>query len=541
MLMNLHLINSPEGENVPENIVLNEEQAKNSIYTLFQKSQKEQEKKKKAPNHAEEVIGIIRSLEFYCDPLGYYHALIANDENKEVVNIDSDKFGFWLSRLIYDKHKILMEPKKVRLCIGIALPEIAEKAKDTKYINRIAHTENALYINRGLKKPSFIKVDYDTGQRELVAISPFVPKLTPLPDRGLDIQKSTGGCFKEYFELMRVDTVYDRILCLTYLISKFFPERRGAFLHLIGEPGCGKTTLSWTLKNILDPDDVGMIPLKKDELIQFFDHSAIPVLDNLGTISKEFSNTLCSILTGATLLKREHFTNDKDFIYNVMNSGILTSIKIPSTASDLISRTYFIKKHNFSDNEMESDYEVRQKFKMLRPYLLDELIDIFLEVRKLLPGCKIKGNDRNMDFKIIGRIVSSLIADDEYLFDEIERQNKLIKLNLLIGNSPEAMAITEFMADKKKHVTTPTNMIAALNSFGCKENNYHRSPVHFARRLNLVRDLLREKGIEVVGGNSHSDHGNIYTFINHNYVESDDELSSDLAESPDIDTESELS
>lgn len=125
-----------------------------------------QTKKKKAPNLHKEVIAIIQNLEYYRDPLGKYYAKLENNEISEIVNIDYDKFTSALSRIIFDKYEIPFDQKGVRFCIGISRPDIELKAKDANFINRIGTTDTALYINRGRKHPSFIKVDYESGKYE---------------------------------------------------------------------------------------------------------------------------------------------------------------------------------------------------------------------------------------------------------------------------------------------------------------------------------------------------------------------------------------
>ena len=539
MIMNHPLMNSPDSENKTEHIVINEELSYKSLLEFAQKQIKEQEKKKKIPNYIQEVVETIKKVEYLCDPLGEYHAVISVEDVTHVVGIGSEKFMSYLNRKIYDNHKLTLDPKRVKTCLGIALFDIMGLAKPAKFIQRVAHTDDALYINRGLELPSFIKVDFDTGQREYVSNAPFIPKIKPMETTALDFQKSDGTRFNEFFELMQIDDKLDKLLILSYLTSKMFPDQRGVLLHILGEQGSGKSTLAWAIKNLFDPGNVDTPSEKKDELVQLFDHNALPVLDNLERLSKEFSNTICAMVTGTAYRKRVHYTNDSDFVFNVMNNAILTSIKLPILAKDLISRTFYLKKNKFKKDGYTQDERIRDKILKLQPYCFDELLNLTLEVRKKLIGYEIYGDNRNMDFIAIGRIVSHMVSGDEYIFDEVVQRNDGYITNEALDCSPEALAIIEFMEDKEKYVNTPTNIITDLDLFGCKSNDYHRFPVHFVRRLNHVRDLLRQKGIEVVGGRTHGDHGTIYTFINHNYVQTDDDIYPDLNDTTYIDAISE--
>jgi len=528
------LANTPQDIEQINTIIINEEQASKSIQALAMKYIKDQEKKKKTPNYVKDVLDAIKGIEYYCDPLGDYHGVVNINDAVHIFNINSEKFISYLNKIVCDKYGTVLDQKKVRTCLGIALFDIMNLAKPAKFIRRIAHTDSALYINRGLRLPAFIKVDFTTGEREYVSAAPFIPKIKVMEDTALDYKKSDGTYLKKFFEILKIHDYRDQLLILTYATSKMFPDRRGVLLHIIGEPGAGKSTLAWAIKNLVDPGDVDTIPAKKDELVQFFDHNAVPVLDNLGTITKEFSNTLCAIVTGATYRKRAHFTNDEDFIYQVINNGILASIELPILAKDLISRTFYFKKEAFKNNESAQDKCVRDDITKILPYCLDEIINLTLAVKKELTGYKVYGSNRNMDFIAIGKIVSKILYGDESHFDKVVERNKSYGISESIRASHEAAAVIEFMADKQKYESTPTKMIAELDAFGCTDNEYTRYPVHFTRRLNLATDLLRAKGITFISSNTKVKDGHIIKFVNHNYSENNGEVLDDPMPEPEI-------
>ena len=519
-----YLGNASQDIDPTSTIIINEEQDKKSIYVLAQKYIKELEKKKKTPNYIKDVLDAIKSIEYYCDPLGDYHGVVNINGVVHIFNIDSEKFLNYLNKIVCDRYGIALDQKKIKTCLGIAWFDIANLAKPAKFIRRIAHTDSALYINRGLKLPAFLKVDFTTGEREYVSAAPFIPKIKAMDDTALDYKQSDGTYLKKFFEILEIHDNLDQLLIITYATSKMFPDRRGVLLHIIGKEGAGKTTLAWAIKNLVDPGDVDTLPAKKDELVQLFDHNAVPVLDNLGTLTKEFSNTICAMVTGVTYRKRAHFTNDEDFIYQVINNGILASIELPILAKDLISRTFFIKKEPFKNNRYTQDDLIRDDIIKILPFCFDEIINLTIIIKKELIGYKIYGNNRNMDFIAIGKIVSKILYGDESIFDKVVERNNGYAINENIRASHEAAAIIEFMADKQEYVNTPTKTIADLDVFGCVDNAYTRSSVHFTRRLNLAKDLLRAKGITFIDSNTNGKHGHIIKFVNHHFIEPNGEV-----------------
>ena len=518
MLINHPFFNEPKDDTSIVPIIIHEQTDPKSIEALAQKNLNNNGKKKE-PNYIKEVMEVLQSIEYLCDPLGFHHAIISTNGVVEYLSIDSSHFNGYINKLVYEKHGIALDPRRIKTCLAIAYFDISKKAKPAPFILRFAQTDSTIYINQGLKQPSFIKVDCTTGKREYVASIPYISKIKPVQGSLLDFKKSDGTSFEQFFSLMVIDDKLDKLLIVAYLVSKMFPERKGILFHILGGAGFGKSSLAWGMKSIVDPGDVEIISEKKDELVQLFDHNSLPVLDNLGRLSADFSNTICALVTGSSYKKRVQYTNDDDFTYKVLNNCILTSTELPNAATDLLSRVFFLVKKPFKAKGYTMDSDIRESIIKLQPCIFDELIDIAVEVKKALVGYKIYGDNRNMDFIAIGKLTGKLLFGDEALFDAVVTRNNGYRLNKMIDASAEASAIIEFMADKQTYTSTPTKLIADLDTFGCNSSNYHRFPVHFIRRLNQARDVLHEKGIEMNGGNIHGDHGTIYTFINHNFVE----------------------
>lgn len=65
----------------------------------------------------------------------------------------------------------------------------------------------------------------------------------------------------------------------------------------------------------------------------------LPAFDNVSYLSKDMSDNLCRITTGAGFGTRKHFTNDEEFTVDVRRPIMLNGIVDVITRGDLLNRT----------------------------------------------------------------------------------------------------------------------------------------------------------------------------------------------------------
>ena len=485
----------------------------------------DEQKKKKTPNYEQEITEMCRRLRYYRDPRQMYHVIIDVGGTQEMVPLESSKFKKWLHNWMFNRFGKYLNDKTLQVIIGSLSIEAQNLAEDRPYMNRVARTDDALYIDRCTTPCSIIKMDLKTGDREYVSVSPFIPRHFPIQHALPEYQKSSGTAFEEFFELTGMTDKLDILLTLSFLVSRMFTENITPFLLVMGEAGSGKTTFAKMLKRILDPSfSVTLMPSKRDDMAQFFDHQFLPVLDNVSSITKDFSDALCGMGTGVIIQKRKPFTVEEDHVYEVKSSGIITCVKMKNMAVDLQSRVFFMKRPSLKGKYI-SESQMIKKFTMLHPYLLDEILDLFREVYLLVKDYEHRSDageridDRSADFSIVGRAVGAIVFNNEYLFDEVIKRNEKYRENEILAGSDEASALLEYIADRPSFSSRMSDLIKAFDRFGCKAKDYSRNPATFSKNLNLARQLLLSKGVEFTESPSHGKTGVIYTFINHNFIE----------------------
>lgn len=210
---------------------------------------------------------------------------------------------------------------------------------------------------------------------------------------------------------------------------------------------------------------------------------------------------MCGMDTGVIIQKRKPFTVEEDHVYEVKGSGIITCVKMKSMAQDLQSRVYFMKRPSLKGKHV-SESQMVKKFKLLHPYLLDEILDLFREVHQLVknyehtPDTEERPGDRSADFAIVGRAVAAIVFNDEYLFDQVIERNEQYRESIILAGCDEASALMEYIADKPSFSCRMSDLINFLDIFGSKAKDYSKNPATFSKNLNAARTILASKGIE---------------------------------------------
>lgn len=489
-----------------------------TIFMQMMNELKKEPKKDKQPDYIACLLEVAGKFQYLRDPFKNYYAVICEDEKEEIVPIESKKFKKLLNRELKTRHgKLLSEKSLVPVIWEISLS--AEKtAKDCPFIRRVAADKEALYIDRGTTPASFIRVDHTTAEKKLVTKVPFIPRTF---SSNLPIEfpmKSDGRQFERFFERMALTDTLDQLLVCTFLVSKLFYEDLTPILAITGPENSGKSVLADAIKSIIDPSfELSNLPDKKSNLIQIFDHQFLPGIDNISSISKDYSDLFCTMYTGGACSKRVEFSVDDEHVYAIKNSGILVFIKMKNIPSDLLSRMFFIKREQFHESET-SDTNLRKSINNMHPYLLDELLDLYVQVRNIRDyGDSIKTRDRSKDFVAIGKIIADVVFNDESLIDKLVERNFGYRYDLKVTNNEAVSAMISLLSGKQGYTGTMTQIKEMIIKSGGYLNNNLHNPATFAKQINEGEDLLREKGITFTKGTK----GNVnsmYTFVNHNFV-----------------------
>ena len=466
----------------------------------------------------QEFVSLARTLEYAKDPLANLYATIKDEAFTDIVPVKSKAFLGFVRDRIYEITGNFLTEKDFRAGQEQVVYHAEKKSPPEKgTINRVLTDESHIYLDMRTTPPSFLKYDLHTGDQEYVPTAPFLPlrfpgqKSLPKPIRHAD-----GKAFDEFFHMLNVGDVHDQALIKSFLVARMaYGELITPCLVFLGNQATGKTTLSKLIKNIIDPTNApSHMPTKLEDLKLLLAHQFMPVLDNVSNISSEFSDQLCTAVTGIECGKRALYKDDEMHLMYLKTSAIITSIKIPHFKDDLASRIFFIRRPPLAGGHTSLSL-IEKKFTAMHPYLLDELLQISREVRKYDFSEHLITTERNVDFTGVMSLVCQHVYGDTDLARKIvDRNNHYRGIEALNGNVAVA-AILLFMSDKRGWKGTLTELIAAIKENGSHTPDFPEAANAFSRMMNKGMSTLEGNGI-IIRKQANGPNGTPYMLINTN-------------------------
>ena len=469
----------------------------------------------------QEFVNFASTLEYAKDTLGNLYVTIKEKAFTDIVPVKSVSFLGFIRDRLYETKAAFLSEKDFKAGLEQVIYQAQKKTlQEKETINRVRSDGQHIYLDMRTTPPSFLKYNLNSGEQDTVQMSPFLPqrfpkqKSLPLPAR-----RENGKAFDEFFSMLNVSEIHDQALIKSFLVSRMaYGELITPCLMFLGDKGSGKTTLSRLIKNIVDPTNApSHIPAKISDLQILLVRQFLPVIDNISNISAEFSDQLCTAVTGIECGKRVLYTDADEHTLYLKTSAIMTSIKVPHFKDDLASRIFFIRRPAITGGYI-SESLISEKFQELHPYLLDELLQTCRGVSKHDYRQHLIDSERNVDFTGIMSLVCQHDYGDMNLAQKIvERNNHYRGIGALAGN-PVVAAIILFMADKQNWKGTLTELIAAIKDKGFATPDFPDAANAFSRSMAKGLTTLDSNGI-VFRKQPNGPNGTPYLLVNKNYTE----------------------
>jgi hypothetical protein len=240
--------------------------------------------------------------------------------------------------------------------------------------------------------------------------------------------------------------------------------------------------------------------------MQCLSHSYLTFFDNVSEITQITSDQLCRAVTGSAFTKRGLFTDDEDFIYNMMRAVGYNGINVTASRADLLDRILNIQLKPIDKRRRRKLKSLYKDFWALLPHLLGYILDVIVKVLGRIGEVKLDELPRMADFVEIGELIARCLGYKEGKFTEVYNANIGFTNEEAINSSVVATGVIYLMETQGIWSGASTELLFKLNdmlgrrtdhSWILRSKDWPKTPRGLSDRLNEVIPNLRDIGIIV--------------------------------------------
>jgi hypothetical protein len=369
----------------------------------------------------DEILKLTKEMKLFHDQ--YQNPYI--HDGKKILSLSKDGIGQILTAMYYEKTEIIPSPNAISHVLNLLQSQAIHRNAEIELQNRVAMVNGEIW--------------YDIGNGQAVRInkSAWTIEKAPIIFRTYSHQRANVTPVKcgnpwKFFEQSNVSTDY-QLLLLVYIISTFIPEIPHPIFYPYGTQGAAKSTLCKMIKKLCDPstDDIAIAPSRRKEMIQVLSHHHICIFDNLSVLPNWMSDILAKACTGATLTKRQLFSDDDDVSIRIKNCVGMNGINQLITKPDLMDRALLIQLERIADKDRKLESEIWANFNKNLPDILGGIFDVLSIAMEHYPYIQLTALPRMADFVKWGVAITEALGKkgDEFLKayeNNVDKQNDAI-------------------------------------------------------------------------------------------------------------------
>lgn len=282
-----------------------------------------------------------------------------------------------------------------------------------------------------------------------------------------------------------------------WMAAAWLPDIPHPILTCKGEQGTGKSMTAQMAINLIDPSPAARRSQPRDEKAwsrQAFTSWAL-CLDNISTIPRWLSDTLCKAVTGDGVVDRALFTDDDVVVLSYRRVLAMTTIDAGALAGDLAERVLMVELQLIDGNRRRSEEELDAAFAEARPAVLGGLLDLLAGVLEVLPSVRLDSMPRMADFARVLAAVDQ-VTGWQTLPDYLAASSNVASDALegdLFGT-----ALAALVTRAGTWTGTAAQLLEQLQpANGVRPPDWPKDPTRTSGRVKRLAPLLRSIGITV--------------------------------------------
>lgn len=426
------------------------------------------------------------------------------DKPLTILPTDSEEFFEVISLSYYTEFGVPLMKDALKRVLPTVRALINKQGEKIELFNRVAAKQGYFYDL--FEDDVFVRVDdrgvqlvgsdviKDAGLR-FVRYSHQRKQVKP------DLSASIQDAYR-LFDFLAIKDEEQQKLLLCHLAVCLIPDIARCMLVLHGSRGSAKSTTLKFLRLLIDPAKPLLVrlPEKDNDLQIFLEKSYFCCFDNVGSISKQVSDSLAMMITGGGTISRKLYT-DKDIITTDLKSCLaLNGINLAIREPDLLERSLIIETKRLT--EVKSEEEIQIEFEQSIPKILGGLFALLHAAEThSYSGHYISSPFRMADYYRYASGAALALGVSSEQFEEMFQRNVNRQNEAAIESSPLAQVVVDYMADKAVPVEVRSSELYTTLSERAKDMGVDKGMPRGAhmlwKRLNPLRIDLEAVGIEV--------------------------------------------
>jgi hypothetical protein len=303
----------------------------------------------------------------------------------------------------------------------------------------------------------------------------------------------------------------DRCLLTGFIGASMVPNIPHAILFLVGHQGSAKTTLTQTIRQIIDPSMIDSIPVPKseDDFMIVLSHNYLTPIDNVNKLKDEYVDVLCRAATGTSAVKRELYTDQEEVVLSVKHVVVINATNDVSLRGDYIDRLLRIELRRIPEARRKTEEEVKAAVEPLLPKVRWAFLSAVSEAMRHISSVKKElsqaGLPRMADFVVWGEAVCRALGFEPGEFYLLYKERASDTQRIAVEADEIAQLIVKLVSVSKDNYWegSPAELLAYIRILNDQfkvvpDKLLPQAPNTLMKKVNLLAtDLLDTERIEV--------------------------------------------